>query len=133
MEKNGKREELTGHILAKASALPELKADFTAQIMAQIEADAVARRAKMYEPLISGQAWRWIGITLSSMVLLVLSLSVAAFGSWPHVRFPNLFTSILMDFLSYNQLNYLPELFLAGLICFCWLVLDYCYARLKSS
>ena len=130
----GKRDTFTGQILARASASPELNLDFTARVMAQIEADTIAHRANIYEPLIPNRVWRWLGIILSSMVLLVLSLSVLVFGPSPDFHVLRSFTGFLPDTLfTLKTATYLPQLVLAGIICFCWLMLDYCYGRLKKS
>jgi hypothetical protein len=130
----GKRDTFTGQILARASAAPEFKNDFTARVMAQIEADTVARRAKIDEPLLPNRVWRWVGIILSSMVLSVLSLSVLVFGPSPELRMLSPRAELLpYTLLTLKTATYLPQLLLAALICFCWLALDYCYGRLKQS
>ncbi|RDC65317.1 hypothetical protein [Adhaeribacter pallidiroseus] len=127
------RDPLTQQLITKATPLPELKVDFTAQVMAQIEVQTQAQRAKIYEPLIPAQVWRWIVIALSSMVLLVLALSALAFRPTVSFGFGNAFNSSLKEFLSFSQLSYLPQLILAGVICFCWLLLDYLYGQLRKS
>ncbi len=132
-EKEVPRDLLTQQLITKASPVNDLKADFTAQVMAQIEAKTQAQRAKIYEPLLPAQVWRWVGISLSSMVLITLSLSVLAFGPQPDFTFLYSFLKNLNISFAYNQVQYLPELFLTGLIFFCWLVLDHLYGRLKRS
>ncbi len=132
-EKEVQRDMLTQQLLTKATPITDLKAEFTAQVMAQIEAKTQAQRAKIYEPLLPARAWRWLGIILSSMILLTLSLGVLAYGPQPNLTFLNFNPDILKNSLAYNQTYFLPELFLTALICFCWLVLDHLYGRLRRS
>ncbi|QMU31173.1 hypothetical protein [Adhaeribacter radiodurans] len=127
------RDLLTQQLLTKATPLPDLKADFTTEVMAQIKAQTLAQRAKIYEPFLPAQVWRWIGISLSSIVLLTLSLSVLAFGPSPSFTLISFFPQFLHNIATYNHMPYLPELFLAGIICFCWLVLDHLYGRLRNN
>lgn len=132
MNKDLPRDLLTQQLLTKASAPPDVKADFTARVLAQIEVKTREQRAKINEPLFPGRAWLWLGIGLSSMVLLVLSVSVLAFGSWPDWSIGNLFNNSLKEALAANSFGYLPQLVLANVICFCWLTLDYLYTRLPQ-
>ena len=132
-EKEVPRDLLTQQLLTKATPITDLNADFTAQVMVHIEAKTQAQRAKIYEPLLSARVWRWIGIILTSMILLTLSLSVLAFGPQSDFTFLSSFLKNLNVGFAYKQGHHLPELFLTGLICFCWLVLDYLYGRLRKS
>ena len=67
------------------------------------------------------------------MVLLVLGLGVLAFGPNVELGLRNAFNFDFKAFLTFNQLGYLPHLVIAGLICFCWLLLDYLYGQLQKS
>ncbi|QNF32904.1 hypothetical protein HUW51_09225 [Adhaeribacter swui] len=127
------RDLLTQQLITQATPLPELKADFTGQVMAQIDVQTQAQRDKIYEPLLPAKVWRWIGITLSSMVLLVLALSVLVLGPTLDFGFGQAFDSSIKEVLDLNQFGYIPQLTLAGVICFCWLLLDYLYGQLRKS
>ncbi|PSR55617.1 hypothetical protein AHMF7605_19950 [Adhaeribacter arboris] len=127
------RDLLTQQLLTKATPITDLKVDFTAQVLAQIEAKTQAQRAKIYEPLLPNRIWRWIGIGLSSMVLLVLGFGILTFGLKSNLDLMSNFTINLQDAFATSQLNYLPELLLAGVICFCWLFLDYLCGQLRKN
>ena len=132
METEIAHDPITRQIIANASAMPALKSDFTDLVLARIEAETTARTESIYKPLISGYVWRWIGITLCSMLLITLSLGVLAFSTWPGPDFANVFLANLNKPFFDNQPSYIPKLFLIGLICLCWLVLDYLYSQLKK-
>lgn len=135
MEKEIMRDLLTRELLDKASPVPTAPADFTARVLSQIQIETAARRQSIYQPLITAQVWRRIIIALSSIVLFTLGLSVFTFGSWPVIYLNDYIRISLPQLITADtgELNHLTQLIFASLICFCWLILDYCYGQLKKN
>lgn len=106
------QDEFLKEILAKEQT-PVLPEDFTLKLMEAVEQET-ARKARIYEPLISRQVWRRIAFAIVGLIMLQLIISLAGVITWPDLNNLKLFSSSKLTLPSLlnlsNYSDYLPKL-----------------------